>query len=212
MGNILACSPNGTLTRRSRFLVLKYRCDTAAEARPVAHGGTAKQRNSAYDRVVDLYHCSPTRLDKIYNSGVFGSFFFFSAQPYCPSESAHEFIYSLTIDLNTIIAAGSLFYHENALELEPLVAEFCRRFQVDEDTAVDVISEHTQLYDIEDRFDADDSWECQLFTARAAKILGYRGVSGRDEQGTCYMIDMLGHFNDLTLVRSIARNPNTRRK
>ncbi len=70
--------------------------------------------------------------------------------------------------------------------LEGLVAEFCERFGVDEDDAEEIISERKQL----DSFDADDLWDVQRFTARAAKMLGFRGVRVSDEQGSAYMIDV----------------------
>ncbi|HHK5070544.1 TPA: hypothetical protein ACQT1J_002290 [Pseudomonas aeruginosa] len=40
-----------------------------------------------------------------------------------------------------------------------------------------------------------------LSIAKAAKTLGFRGVSMQDEQGTCYMIDMLGHDAELVRVK-----------
>ncbi|MBQ3301672.1 MAG: hypothetical protein IJI03_12400 [Rudaea sp.] len=61
---------------------------------------------------------------------------------------------------------------------------------------MEVISERMQL----DGIDADDSWDVQRYTARAAKVLGFRGVRVSDEQGTSYMIDMLGRERDLRCV------------
>jgi hypothetical protein len=64
----------------------------------------------------------------------------------------------------------------------------------DSATAEDMLSQR------DDCGDAELSWDIQALTAQAAKLLGYRGVSMPDEQGTCYMIDLLGHEGELERV------------
>ncbi|OLS61910.1 hypothetical protein [Pseudomonas putida] len=95
--------------------------------------------------------------------------------------------YTIDVPGKEIIRAGGLFFHEDAALLDDLVANFCDRFNVDPDTAQEVISERQQLEGI----DSDDALDIQLYTARAAKLLGFRGVEVSDEQGAAYMIDML---------------------
>lgn len=141
---------------------------------------------------MELFHTSPNAITAINASGRFGEFLFFSAHVY--TMSAGEVVtYSIEIDENDIIRAMSIFYHEDAAKLDGLVAEFCARFDVDTDAAEEIISERDQL----DSTDSDDLWDAQNFTARAAKILGYRGVEVSDEQGSAYMIDMMGRESEL---------------
>lgn len=141
-----------------------------------------------------LYHTSPLEISKIKTSGRFGEFLCFSGHEYVMTAGGHV-LYKIEIDEGEIIDDGSLFYHPDAGLLDDLVSDFCARFDVDADTAEEIISGRAELD--RDVHDADDSWDAQEFTARAAKILGYRGVRARDEQGTLYMIDMLGRESEL---------------
>ncbi|WP_342649067.1 hypothetical protein [Pseudomonas sp. REB1044] len=142
--------------------------------------------------MIELFHTSPEQIVELHSRGRFNEFLFFSDRPYVMT--AGEYVtYSLSIDDGLVINAGSLFYHEEAAKLTSLVDEFCTRFGVDTDTAEEIISERQQL----DSLDADDSWDVQVFTARAAKLLGFRGVAVTDEQGTAYMIDMADRASDL---------------
>lgn len=146
-----------------------------------------------------LFHTSPTEISKIDASGRFGEFLFFSSDVYHMTASAAT-VYSIEIDENAIIEAGSLFYHEDAERLVGLVGELAECLSIDEDTAEKLIEEGASVHDldsIEPEDMADASWDVQRFTARAAKLLGFRGVAVQDEQGTAYMIDMLGHEQEL---------------
>lgn len=144
---------------------------------------------------MELFHTSPSEITSITKFGHFDEFLCFSSRVYVMA--ARDFVtYKIEIDDESLIHASSLFYHEDADKLAGLVSEFCSRFDVDEDTAEEIISEREQL----DSSEADDLWSAQTFTARAAKILGYRGVIMKDEQGTLYMIDMLGRESELALI------------
>jgi len=141
---------------------------------------------------MDLVHVSPVEIVKISGRGLFDGFLFFSSQ----AKKTHgSFVYSLSIDESEIIAAKSLFYHADAAKLDALVADFCERYSVSTDTAEEIISERSQL----DNCDADASWDCQLFTAKAAKILGFRGVEVSDEYGSSYIVLMMHRENELKL-------------
>lgn len=141
---------------------------------------------------MELFHTSPNEITNITKFGRFNEFLCFSSDVY--AMAAREFVtYKIDIEDESLISAGSLFYHENAEKLTGLISEFCSRFDVDEDTAEEIMSEREQL----DSCDADDLWDVQVFTARAAKLLGFRGCIMNDEQGTLYMIDMLSREADL---------------
>ena len=144
---------------------------------------------------MELFHTSPVEITAIRTTGRFGEFLFFSSRIYSMS-AGKTIAYKIELDDSDLIEAGQLFHHAEAVKLDSLVAEFAARYAVDIDTAEEIISEREQL----DSNDSDDLWDVQLFTARAAKILGYRGVAVADEQGTAYMIDMLDHEAELVLV------------
>jgi len=143
---------------------------------------------------MQLFHTSHKEITEINKSGRFGEFLFFSSRVYqmCAGEAV---VYSIEIKENEVINAGSLFYHEDAEKLEGLVEMFCNRFDVDADTAEEMISERQHL----EEYDADDLCDVQHYTAQAAKILGFRGVRVTDEQGTAYMIDMLDQLEKLQI-------------
>ena len=145
---------------------------------------------------MQLFHTSPNKIAKV-TRGRFGEFMFFSSRVY-QMTAGEAVVYSSEINDDQIIDAGSLFYHEDAEKLGALVAEFADRFDVDSDTAEEIISERQQL----DGDDSDDSWDVQRFTARAAKLLGFCGVRVTDEQGAAYMIDMTGREAELLEVIS----------
>ena len=139
---------------------------------------------------MELFHTSTSEITQITTTGRFGEFLCFSSNVY--SMSAGGFLtYKLEIDESEIIEAGSLFYHENAAALSGIVAQVMQLANCDEDTAEELLSQR------EDCGDAEMSWDIQALTAEAAKRLGFRGVSMSDEQGTCYMIDMLGRESEL---------------
>lgn len=140
-----------------------------------------------------LFHTSPNEISQITRfGGRFDEFLFFSGSVY-QMAACDVITYSLELSDEDVIEAGSLFYHDDAEKLAELIAEFCERFDVDESTAEEIISEREQL----DSCDADELWDVQLFTARAAKLLGFRAVEVRDEQGAAWMVDMLGHETEL---------------
>ncbi|MCG9080357.1 hypothetical protein [Laribacter hongkongensis] len=148
---------------------------------------------------MELFHTSPNEITSINNGGMFGSFLCFSVNVYKMS-AEDVFTYKLEIDESDLIHAGGLFYHENAGSLAGIVAEVVALYDVDEDTAEDLISERVSGWDVVDGWDGDSDWNMQRRTAHAAKLLGYRGCIMTDEQGSLYMIDMLGHESELELI------------
>lgn len=151
---------------------------------------------------MELFHTSPTKIDAIATNGRFGEFLFFSSHIY--AMTVGEFVtYSIDLDDDQVIEAGRLFYHDDAEKLAPLVAELAARLDVSEDDAEALIEESKSTFDfdnIEAEDAADVSWDVQRFTARAAKLLGFRGVKVRDEQGSAWLVDMLGHETELTEI------------
>lgn len=150
--------------------------------------------------MIEVFHTSDVEIVEIKEQyGLFNEFLFFSWQPYSMSSVCSKIIYKMEIDKDSLISAGSLFYDDDYEKLDGLVEEFCEEFGVEKETAEYIISEAGSVYEFDniDTSDGSAAWKAQLYTARAAKILGYRGVIVTDEQGTAYMIDMLGKESDL---------------
>ncbi len=145
--------------------------------------------------MITLYHTSPNTIMEIGNNGKFGEFLFFSDEEYVTTAGDHA-VYAIEISQDDIIEATQLFYHEDAEKLNELVAELANEIGVDTEIAENLIDESLSIFDAETSIDASDlgdkSWEIQHYTARAAQILGFRGVEVTDEQGSAYMIAMQG--------------------
>jgi len=82
-----------------------------------------------------------------------------------------------------------------------LVQQVAQMVGCDEDTAEELIAQREDVHsidcDVEPEDMADVSWDIQHITAKAAKLLGFRGVEMDDEQGRMTLIDMLGREADL---------------
>ena len=143
---------------------------------------------------IELIHTSPVEIKEINRFGRFGSWMFFSSNEY--SMSGAEYLkYKIEIAEDEIIDARQFFYRDDCEKLESLVGEVMEMCEVDEDEAQDILSDRGFSTD-----DAELSWDLQHMTAQAAKKLGYSAVEMRDEQGTCWMIDMSVHFKNMKLV------------
>lgn len=147
-----------------------------------------------------LLHTSPSEITEINAFGRFGEFLFFADEAYVMTAGEH-ITYCIDIDENAIIEAGQLFYHDDAEKLTGLVAELAEKLSIDEDDAESLIDESKSIWDMDLDIDpedmADASWDIQVFTARAAQALGFRAVEVEDEQGTSYMVSMMGRESDL---------------
>lgn len=160
-----------------------------------------------------LFHTSPVAIGEVAASGCFGEFLFFASKPYFMTAASNAVVYAVEVESNShgqitdggIIEASQLFYHEDAAKLDALVEEFCDRFGVASDDAEEVISERTTLSEVTGEFDGNNEAKVQRFTARAAKILGFRGVQVTDEQGTAWMLDMTNPENAIKKFEGVAQ-------
>lgn len=144
-----------------------------------------------------LKHYSPVRIEAPHANGLFGEFIFFGTHGGAPG--VNNWVYKIDSAELDIIEARSIFYRGDWSTLQPIVAEFCEKYGVDEDTACELIGEEKcWSRDFPDMYDADKDWDTQRFTARCAKALGYDGVRVTDENGASYMIDIVKHFDKMT--------------
>lgn len=143
---------------------------------------------------MEIYHTSPVKITEINKWGRFGEFLCFAGKPY-KMTACKFFTYKIDIDEDEIISASKLFYHPDAEKLNGIIEEVMSLLDCDEDESVRQIEQRAEYCG-----DAEKSWDIQALSAKAGKILGYRGVAMPDEQGICYMIDMLGMEAELILV------------
>lgn len=138
---------------------------------------------------MELFHTG-SKIEKITSNGRYGEFLFFGAS------DCHygDVTYKIEVSEEKIIDPNTFFYRDDCEKLESIVAEVMELAECDEDEAEEYLSQR------ESHTDADIDWDIQALTAKAAKTLGYRGVEIPDEHGTSYMIDMLGHEDELEEV------------
>ena len=111
-------------------------------------------------------------------------------------------LYQMAIDPRKIIEAKSFSYldKEKYNKIKPIIKKIKDMFNVDEDLALDLLSENTNQIEIlkdNDEFDYEKDYELQKLALDAAKLLGFEGVQLEDEQGTSYLIDMKDKLSNL---------------
>ena len=147
---------------------------------------------------LELIHTGSEEIKHIHENGVFGSFLFFSDTEYWMTQADVVYVYQIEIDEDELIDVDRMFFDHSYEEVIDIIEEVAERFEVDFETAAGFIDESINPYD--HGCDGDDRWAIQLYTAKAAKKLGYRGVIVSDEQGAAYMIEMLGQEDQLKLI------------
>lgn len=147
-----------------------------------------------------LIHTSPTEITKIDRFGTFGSHLFFSANEYVMTAGSYV-TYEIEISEDEIIEARDLFNNDEWQKALPVVEEVMEEFGVDEQTAMNLLDESELIQDVKDDLNdiGEASWKIQRLTAKAAKLIGFRAVEVTDEQGTSWMVDMLGREADLKI-------------
>jgi len=149
-----------------------------------------------------LIHTSPTEITEINSVGRFGGFLWFSDHEYVMSVGDYV-VYTIDVDDSEIIRAKHLFYHDDADVLDGLVKQVIALVGCDHDTAQSLIDQTASIYTIDCEIDPEDiadvDWDIQHITGQAALSLGFRGASMQDEQGTAYLIYMMGYESKLTI-------------
>ena len=149
---------------------------------------------------MELFHTSPEEITEINEFGRFGSWLFFAFGEYVMA-TCETITYTIEIDDEAVIDASELFYHDEAEKLNGLIEEVADQFGVDAETAEALIEQSSDISFVESSVEpedlADASWDIQLYSAKAAEILGYKAISMEDEQGTAIMVNMLGRETEL---------------
>lgn len=147
-----------------------------------------------------LIHTSPEKITKITTHGLFGDCLCFSDSTYFMTAASNPVVYSIELNESEIIDARSFFYREDSSALDSIVSEIMGMVGCDEDKAQDLLSGKAALIDIAEEFDAEQDFEIQKMAAQAAKLLGYRAVELRDEQGAMWLVSMLGKEHELVEI------------
>ena len=130
-----------------------------------------------------LFHTSPKEITEINRFGAFDDCLFFSVEPY--SMSVGEVI-TYSID-----AENMDFVNTSALHDDEIIAEISERFDIDAETAESLLDGSDSVWN-HDFADAENDWYIQAKRGACAKKMGYDGCKDQDEQGSVYIIPMMG--------------------
>ena len=101
------------------------------------------------------------------------------------------YTYSIEIDEEKIISVSDLYEEsviKNIMEVLEVGADAAERMLDGRDNAFD----HGR--------DGEDDWWLQAKQGEAAKLMGYEAVEAKDEQGSVWIVPMLGREADLKLI------------
>lgn len=133
-----------------------------------------------------IYHVSPTKIEEINDSGLFGHGLFFASRE-CKEG---KFTYALELDELKVISAKSLCYHIDETT-DADVKAFAERYGLDVDTAFDAICERdVNLYDFLSADEACEAgFEIQRLALVLAEKLGFDAVELEDENGGVWLVN-----------------------
>ena len=137
-----------------------------------------------------MFHTSPNKELKINKNGIAGDCLFFSDDVY---QMSAAFVYVFEADFNCV-EASELFD-------DVIIKDIANYFDVDEETAESLLDGSKSEWDLDNfECEGDDSWWLQGKRGECAVKMGYDGCEDEDEQGTVYIVPMLGREHELTLV------------
>ena len=136
-----------------------------------------------------MYHTSPNLIldGTIHNAGIAGSCIFFSDDVYYMSEQS-IFVYEAEFNC---VGVGELYDPD-------IISEIQHTFNVCVDIAERLLdgSDNEWNHEITD---GELSWWLQGKRGECAVIMGFDGCEDIDEQGTVYIIPMIGREGELSL-------------
>jgi hypothetical protein len=153
--------------------------------------------NEKISRKVAVYHTSPNKIIEGYiNSyGVAGSCLFFSDDIYVMTASNSYYVYKA--EFNCI--------RSSQLQDKKIISDISEYFGCSEELAESLLdgSENEWCQDFD--CDGDSSWWLQGKRGECAVKMGYDGCEDEDEQGTVYIVPMVGREPELSLIDVINR-------
>jgi hypothetical protein len=152
-----------------------------------------------------IYHTSPEEIKKPHDQGRFGEGLFFSNEPYFMTQSDDPWTYEMEEDEDDIIPASSFFYRDDSRKLDPILDKIEKQFKVDFETAQGLLDGSINLHKIETNISPEDigefDYDLQKYAGEAAKLLGFKGVELRDEQGSSYLMNAKDVFHKMRLSK-----------
>jgi len=151
-----------------------------------------------------VYHTSPEAITEITMNGLFDDCLFFSTDIYSMGDIVAT--YEMEVEC---LETSSFFYQDNCDEiLKDVVSTVAMYFDCDNDTAIDLLDDTKRAFfymcengNNENGEAGEAAWYIQKKQGEAGKLLGYDGAISDDEQGTVYIIPMMGRENDLKEVK-----------
>ena len=137
-----------------------------------------------------MFHTSPNKIEKINDRGIAGSCLFFSNDVYVMSARGPVYVYEADFDC---VPAYEL--HD-----EEIIAQIAEYFGCDAELAEGLLDGSESEWSQDFACDGDMSWWLQGKRGECAVKMGYDGCEDEDEQGTVYIVPMLGREHELTLV------------
>jgi len=137
-----------------------------------------------------VIHTSPSEIKAISKDGLFNDCLFFSDEEYAMGNVGA--VYSLDINEDKIVDASDLHDDE-------IIAHISSALDVDTDVAENLLDGSDSA--IEHGLSGEDDWWIQAKQGECAKKMGYEAVRGEDEQGTVYIVPMLGRESDLVRLK-----------
>lgn len=143
-----------------------------------------------------IYHTSGAEIKEIEKDGQFDDMLFFSEKPYVMTAANTIFTYYLEIDDDKILDIERVFYEYDPADhpkLQEIVDNVAERFGISDDDAMEIIDDSEPMISE----DCEGSWWIQAQQGHVARALGYDAAMSRDEQGTVYIVPMIGREEDL---------------
>lgn len=138
-----------------------------------------------------LYHTSPNEITTINRFGLFDDCLFFSNDVYQMS-ACDVIVYSID-------ASEMSFAHVSDLYDAHIIDDIAENFGIDSVLAEALLDDRSSVWDY--AFASGEAvWYIQAKRGECAKAMGFDGCEDRDEQGTVYIIPMLGRENILERV------------
>lgn len=139
-----------------------------------------------------MYHTSPVGITSINNYGIAQDCLFFSDDVYQMSEAC-TYIYEADFDC----------VRASQLSNEEIIAEIAEYFDCDLELAESLLDASESEWNQDFDCDGEDSWWLQGKRGECAVKMGYDGCEDEDEQGTVYIVPMLGRESELKLLEKI---------
>lgn len=139
-----------------------------------------------------MFHTSPKEIKAgdIHKNGIAGDCLFFSNDVYVMSARGPVYVYKAEFDCLPVYE----------LYDEEIISQIAEYFGCDHDLAESLLDGSENEWSQEFQCDGDMSWWLQGKRGECAVKMGYDGCEDEDEQGTVYIVPMLGREHELELI------------